>query len=148
MAMAHRTVKSAYSSLVDRLNRFPQGATPSELLHKILLTLFREDEAGLVAQLPIKPFTPAKAAEIWKMPLADAQKVLEALASRALLVDCAEPDGEALYVLPPPMAGFFEFSMMRVRADIDQKLLSELFYQYINVEEDFIKQLFVSGETQ
>ncbi len=32
------------------------------------------------------------------------------------------------YVLPPPMAGFFEFSMMRVREDIDQKALSELFH--------------------
>jgi formate hydrogenlyase subunit 6/NADH:ubiquinone oxidoreductase subunit I len=46
------------------------------------------------------------------------------------------------------MAGFFEFSMMRVRDDLDQKLLSELFYEYLNVEEDFIKTLFTSGETQ
>jgi Na+-translocating ferredoxin:NAD+ oxidoreductase RNF subunit RnfB len=46
------------------------------------------------------------------------------------------------------MAGFFEFSMMRVRQDIDQKLLAELLYQYLNVEEDFIKALFVNGETQ
>ena len=37
---------------------------------------------------------------------------------------------------------------MRVRADIDQKLLSELFYQYLNVEEDFIRELFTRGETQ
>ncbi len=46
------------------------------------------------------------------------------------------------------MAGFFEFSLMRLRKDIDQKLLSELYYQYLNVEEEFIKQLFCSGETQ
>ena len=46
------------------------------------------------------------------------------------------------------MAGFFEFSLMRVRGDIDQKLLSELFYQYLNVEEDFIRALFTDGETQ
>ena len=52
------------------------------------------------------------------------------------------------YVLPPPMAGFFEFSLMRVRDDIDQKLLSELFYQYLNVEDDFIRELFTRGETQ
>jgi ferredoxin len=38
--------------------------------------------------------------------------------------------------------------MMRLRGDIDQKLLGELFYQYMNVEEDFIKSLFVQGETQ
>jgi Na+-translocating ferredoxin:NAD+ oxidoreductase RNF subunit RnfB len=46
------------------------------------------------------------------------------------------------------MAGFFEFSLMRTRQDIDQKLLSELFYQYITVEDDFIRALFVNGETQ
>jgi ferredoxin len=46
------------------------------------------------------------------------------------------------------MAGFFEFSMMRIRNDIDQKVLAELFYQYMNVGEDFIKNLFTEGETQ
>ena len=46
------------------------------------------------------------------------------------------------------MAGFFEFSLMRIRDDLDQKLLAELFYQYLNVEEEFIKALFTEGETQ
>ena len=72
---------------------------------------------------------------------------LEGLADRGILVDI-EQDGELVYALPPPMAGFFEFSLMRVRDDIDQKVLSELFYQYLNVEEDFIRALFTRGETQ
>ena len=46
------------------------------------------------------------------------------------------------------MAGFFEFSMMRIRNDINQKLLAELFYEYLNVEEDFIKDLFANSETK
>jgi Na+-translocating ferredoxin:NAD+ oxidoreductase RNF subunit RnfB len=46
------------------------------------------------------------------------------------------------------MAGFFEFSMMRLRGDLDQKLLAELFYQYLNVEEEFILALFGLGETK
>jgi ferredoxin len=46
------------------------------------------------------------------------------------------------------MAGFFEFSMMRLGNGYDQKLLAELFYQYLNVEEDFVKNLFTGGETQ
>ncbi len=37
------------------------------------------------------------------------------------------------------MAGFFEFALMRTRGDIDQKYLSELYYQYMNVEEDFVR---------
>ena len=65
--MAHRTIKSAYSQLSDRLNRFPQGAPPSELLFSILKILFSEKEAGLVSRMPIKPFTAKKASRIWKM---------------------------------------------------------------------------------
>jgi len=145
--MAHRTARDSYGSLVRRLNRFPQGAPPSELLFRILKILFSEKEAGLVASLPIKPFTAAKAAPLWKMPLAEARLILETLAGRGLLID-TDYEGTTVYSLPPPMAGFFEFSLMRVRGDIDQKLLSELFYQYMNVEEEFIKSLFVNGETQ
>jgi ferredoxin len=145
--MAHHTVRAAYQHLADRLNRFPQGAPPTELLFRILALLFSEREAALVAQLPIKPFTASAASRIWRLPLADAQRTLEALADRALLVDI-EQDGEMQYVLPPPMAGFFEFSMMRVRGDIDQRLLAELFYEYLNVEEGFIRELFTRGETQ
>ena len=146
--MAHLTARSGYESLVDRLNRAPQGAPPSELLHAILKMLFSEKEAGLVALLPLKPFTVNKAAAIWQLPLAEARRILEKLADRAILVDIEDRDGELHYVLPPPMAGFFEFSLMRVRGDLDQRVLSELFYQYITVEEDFIKELFTEGQTQ
>ncbi len=145
--MAHHTIKSGYSQLVERLNRFPQGAPPSELLFRILKILFSEREAELVSTLPIKPFTAEKASRIWKINLSQTQKILDELAGRALLVDI-QLNGTSTYTLPPPMAGFFEFSMMRIRTDIDQKALAELFYQYLNVEEDFIRELFVQGETQ
>ena len=145
--MSHLTSRTAYQSLVERLNRFPQGAPPTELLYRILEMLFSENEARHVALLPIKPFKAADAARIWKSTIAQASTILDGLADRGILLD-VEGDGVSVYSLPPPMAGFFEFSMMRVRTDIDQKLLAELFYQYLNVEEDFIKDLFVRGETQ
>ena len=145
--MAHHTLRSGYDRLVERLNRFPQGAPPSELLHRILGLLLTEREADLVALVPIRPFTAATAARAWKVPVAEARTVLDQLASRAVLLDI-EHDGETEYVLPPPMAGFFEFSMMRVRGDVDQRALAELFYEYLNVEDDFVKALFTRGETQ
>ena len=145
--MAHAHARSAYDRLTERLNRFPQGAPPSEHLFQILKLLFSEREAALVSVLPLKPFRAEKAALVWKLPLAEARKVLDALAARALLVDVEGPEGTE-YVLPPPMAGFFEFSMMRVRDDLDQQALAELFYQYLNVEEDFVRELFARGETQ
>ena len=145
--MAHRTIKKGYDHLVTRLNRSPQGAPPSALLNKILAILMTEKEAGLLALLPIRPFTAEIAARTWKSSLTESRNILEKLASRALLVDVQEDD-HSVYSLPPPMAGFFEFSLMRTRGDIDQKALSELFHQYLNVEEDFVKALFTEGETQ
>ncbi|MCP4140504.1 MAG: 4Fe-4S dicluster domain-containing protein [Chloroflexi bacterium] len=145
--MSHNSLKSGYTELVDRLNYFPQGAPPSETLNKILKILVSEREANLISLLPIKPFDAKKASHIWKISLLETQKVLDELASRAILVDIIA-NGKTTYVLPPPMAGFFEFSMMRLRGDVNQKVLGELFYQYLNVEEDFIRELFVRGETQ
>jgi len=145
--MAHLTTRSAYKNLVDRINQFPQGAPPSELLYKILEMLFTEKEAGFVASLPIKPFTAKEAAYLTKKSISETRKILDELSSKGILLD-VEQNGQPIYSLPPPMAGFFEFSMMRIRTDIDQKVLAELFYQYLNVEEDFIKQLFTGGITQ
>jgi ferredoxin len=146
--MAHATSsRAAYTALADRLNRLPQGAPPTSLLFQILALLFSEKEAALVARLPIRPVTAKRAAAIWGMREAEAKGVLDGLASRCILLDMEGPNG-TLYILPPPMAGFFEFSMMRVRDDIDQHLLAELFWQYITVEDDFIVSLFTNGETQ
>jgi hypothetical protein len=106
--MAHHTLKTSYSQLAERLNKFPQGAPSTKLLFSILKMLFSEKEAGLVALLPIKPFTAKQAAKAWNMDLAGTQKILDTLAGRAILVDM-EQNGESIYCLPPPMAGFLSF---------------------------------------
>jgi hypothetical protein len=49
--MAHHILPAAYGSLVSRLNRFPQGAPPSELLYRILAMLLSEKEAELLAMV-------------------------------------------------------------------------------------------------
>jgi ferredoxin len=145
--MAHLAARDGYRRLIERLNRFPQGAPSSDTLYRILEILFSPREAELVARLPIKPFSAGVAARAWGVPQAEAVRVLERLASRAILLDI-EHEGEPLYMLPPPMAGFFEFSLMRLRGDIDQKRLAELLYEYLNVEEDFVRELFTRGETK
>ncbi|MCD8568558.1 MAG: hypothetical protein LRY50_09590 [Geovibrio sp.] len=124
--MAHLTARNGFRELAERLNRFPQGAPLSENLFKILSVLMSEEDARHLAQIPIKPFTAKQAAEIWKISETEARKKLDSYADKVLILDM-ETDGQTHYVLPPPMAGFFEFSMMRTRGDIDQKYLSELF---------------------
>ena len=145
--MGHLTSRDAYRNLEDRINWFTQGAPASETLTKILQVLFTEKEAKWVAKLPIRPFSLKKAAQLWGTSEAKAEKLLDHLCEKGLLVDSYDR-GVRKFVLPPPMIGFFEFSLMRTRGDIDQKYLSELFYQYINVEEDFIKDLFLGMDTK
>lgn len=147
--MSHIVGKNAYKSLEERLNRFPQGAPPSETLYKILSMMFTEKEAALVAQLPIKEFNLKSAAFIWKMTEKEAENILDTLASKALILDLeCEADGEKKYLMAPPMAGFFEFALMRTGGNLDQKVLSQLLHQYLNVEGDFMKELFWGTETK
>lgn len=145
--MSHIVGKEAYKSLEERLNHFPQGAPASETLYQILSLLFSEEEAKLAALLPVRPFTIKRAAKVWGMSDYQTQLKLEALCSKGVLLDLTE-NGQTTYFLPPPMVGFFEFSLMRTGGHVDQQILSQLYHQYLNVEEDFIKDLFFSTETK
>ena len=145
--MGHLTSKDAYKNLEQRINLFAQGAAPTETLYKILQVLYTEDQARHVAMLPIRPFNLKKAAKVWNCSELQAENLLNQLCEKALIVDSWH-NGERRFVLPPPMAGFLEFALMRTRGDIDQKYLAELYYQYMNVEEDFIKDLFFATETR
>jgi len=137
--MGHITSKS-YLDLQKRLEKSPQGAPASESLFKILEILFTEKEAKLVSALPIKFFTAKKAAKIWKVEEKKAKEILNELSDKGILLDIKKGN-EQEYILAPTMAGFFEFSIMRTDGKFDRKILSELFHQYINVEEDFVPRV-------
>ena len=63
---------------------------------------------------------------------AEAQRILEELASRAILLDLQNGDGERVFVLPPPMAGFFEFSMMRAHDMFDKLAVAKAMDAYMH----------------
>ena len=101
--MGHLTTKDAYKSLEERINWFTQGAPPTETLYKILQVLYTEKEAKWVALLPVRPFTLKRAARVWNTSEAKADKLLDHLCDKALLVDSCY-HGERQFVMPPPMA--------------------------------------------
>ncbi len=137
--MGHQTSKS-YHNLQKRLDAFPQGAPSSPSLLRIFEVLFTEQEAELISTLPLtNQFTVDVASGIWKKTEDETKEILEGLAAKGIFL--YQEEGE-YYFLAPPMAGFFEFSLMRTDGKFDRKLLSELYYQYINVEEDFMKHIF------
>ena len=144
----HNIAKSSYHGLADRLNLFPQGAPPSETLFAILRYLFTEYEAGLLAQVPLRFFSARKISSIWKLSESECRKILEDLAKRALIMDLRDENDNQLFVLPPPIIGFIEFTLMRTRGDIDQKILSELYHKYLVEEKEFVQDFFFSTQTR
>ena len=137
--MGHITSKN-YDSLQKRLEKSPQGAPVSEALFQILEILFSEQEAELVSVLPIKPFTVKTAVKRWKKSEKETKKILDILADKGLLLDMFDGKKQT-YIIPPTMAGFFEFSLMRTDGKFNRKVLSELFHQYINIESDFLNEV-------
>jgi len=138
--MGHLSSKN-YKMLQDRLDKPPQGAPKSDTLLKILEHLFTEREAKLVSKLPINVFSISKAAKIWKLSEPEAEKVLEGLADKGIIIDLTKGN-DKVYVLAPTMAGFFEFSIMKMGGTFNKQLLSELYYQYLTKEDDFGKRVF------
>lgn len=138
--MAHITSRS-FDRLQKRLDQPPQGAPPSKTLLKILDILFTAEEADLVSVLPINFFTVEEAAKLFKKSSDETEVILNTLADKGILLDFTIGETQA-YFLAVTMAGFFEFSLMRLDGRFDKKVLSELYYQYVNAEEDFITRIF------
>ena len=137
--MAHITSKSYYN-LQKRLNDSAQGAPESDALFKILEVLFSEEEAKQVSILPLHFFTIKDASQIWEKSENHTRKILNTLADKGILIDFQNKKTRA-FILAPTMAGFFEFSLMRTDGKFDRKILSELYYQYLNQEHDFVKDV-------
>ncbi len=145
--MGHLTTKEGYKAFADRINLFPQGAPISQSLYDLLELLVDESEAKVLSLMPLKPFTAEKASKILKKNVTETEQILLNLADKAMLLDMVDPNGERTFVMPPPMIGFFEFALMRVGSRPNQKDISMLLHQYINVEDEFISSLFLGSKT-
>ncbi len=130
--MAHLGMKPAYFSLQQRLDRMPIGAPPRREFFELLETLFSEEDCRVAAAMPMIPSSAAKVARRAGLREDACRRVLESLVPRGLVVDLPRPDGVVLYHLNPAVIGFFEFTMMRVRDDIDQKHAAELMFRYLH----------------
>jgi Pyruvate/2-oxoacid:ferredoxin oxidoreductase delta subunit len=68
------------------------------------------------------------------------------MADKGMLMDF-NLGGKIRYMLSPTMVGVFEFTMMRVRDDIDQKKVAELIYRFVIEERDFVDSFNQKAQT-
>ncbi len=98
---------------------------------EILETLFTPDEAALAAKIPVIPSSLERIAARVGSDRDRVRADLDAMADKGLVLDL--PDGrtgETMYMLAPPVVGFFEFSMMRLADHLPKAKLAKAFDAY------------------
>ena len=135
-----------YASLRERLDRHPIGMPDGRAALDLLRQLYEPEEAELALRLPLKFQSGGRLSRATGIPEKELEDRLQRMADRGLVFD-VERKGKRYYMLAPTIVGFFEFSMMRVRDDIDQKQVARLLHEYLEEDPAFREQAF-SGETQ
>lgn len=147
--MGHISLKHSHEQLRQRIGGNAIGAPYHPALMEILKMLFSAEEAEIAVKVPYGFSSTAKLAKILKVRSDVLQPKLDRMADKGLLFD-VERNGKSYWYLNPLVIGFFEFSMMRIRTDVDQKELAHQMYQYMFEDPSmaFMREVGLGGETQ
>lgn len=134
-----------YRALADRLSKNPVGIKINENLMEILHRLYTESEALVGSSFPLAPVTLDKIAMGSGIGEDRLKIILEGMAEKGLVIDLPRRD-KVLYILAPMVIGFFEYTFMRARDDINMKELAELFESYF--QNDEVREELAGGATK
>ena len=126
----------------------PVGAPAHRAFFELLEELFTEEECRVAAGIPLRLASLGSIARNARLSEDATRKVLDRLVRKGLVVDLPRDGRSTVYFLNPTIIGFFEFSMMRVRADVDQKKVAELMWAYMRDDPDLgFMRMLAEGET-
>ena len=153
--MGHlQELKREYRDLADRLGTGtvglpePENEKAREGWREILEILYTPEEAALASRLPVLPKSIKDIARRVGLTIDELRPRLEAMAEKGLVLDLPRPDSsEDLYLLAPPVVGFFEFSMMRANDMIPKKRMAQAMEAYFWEDTAFVQEVF-GHETQ
>lgn len=138
--------KGAYVELLGRIDKTQSGMPETPETFGILSHLFTLEEAEIGSKMPLTPRRIGTISRRTGIPKAELEKKLDRMADRGLVFDFQHPTRGKYYMLAPPVVGFFEMSMMKVRHDIDQKAVARLLSLYMYDREEFMKEA-MRGQT-
>jgi ferredoxin len=101
-----------YEKLREILDAHPTGAPKSKAFDEILRLLFSPEEAAIALHMNFSPKPVESIASAAGLPMAHAEKMLEAMAGR-VVVFSREKDRKRSYGLLPTIPGLFEYPLMR-----------------------------------
>ena len=133
--------ETTFTKLQRRIDCTQSGLPATPEAFEILAALFTREEAEIACNLPIVPRRLSSIARRLQQPEAQLREKLERMAERGLVFDFHHPVKGDYFMLAPPVVGFFEFSMMRVRQDIDQKHVARLLSSYMYERSEFMREI-------
>lgn len=134
-----------YRALAERLSKNPVGVKINETLLEILHRLYTESEAAIGSKFPLTPVSIDKIAAATGFSENKLKKILNEMADKGLILDIPRRN-TVLYLLAPMVIGFFEYTFMRVRDNVDMKELAGLFEIYF--KDDGVRNELSGGETK
>jgi Pyruvate/2-oxoacid:ferredoxin oxidoreductase delta subunit len=142
-------LKDEYRDLVKRLGAGtvalpePEDARAREGWREILEILYTPEEAALASRLPVRPTGLAKLAARLGVPASELAPRLDAMCEKGVVLDLPNPrTGEPVYLLAPPVVGFFEYSLMRAKDSIPKKRMAEALHAYTHGDRAFAEEVF------
>lgn len=143
--MGHRVGKDIYRQLATRLDQAPMRTPWTPVFHELITSLYTPEEAELIICLPYRPASLVRIASLTGIPRAELQRRLESLCGKGLVIDFWDGGGY-LYMVSPLVIGFFEFTMMRVGAELPLPRWAELFQGYMFGGREFLEANFGDGQ--
>lgn len=137
--------EEVYRELARRLNKNPVGAPVNEILMEILHRLYTQSEAEVGSKFPLLPMTLGKISGITGIDEGKLKGILDGMADKGLVLDLPRRD-TTYYMLAPMVVGFFEYTFMRVRDEVNMKDLAGLFDRYFHSEG--VRDEFFGGNTK
>jgi Fe-S-cluster-containing hydrogenase component 2 len=142
-------LKEQYRDLTVRLDRgsvaLPEAADEKAeaARREILEILFTPEEAALAARMPVRPATAERLAPRLGLPADEVERRLEPMCDRGVVMDLVNPrTGKRLFMLAPPVVGFFEYSLMRASDAIPKKRMAEALHAYTHGDPAFSREVF------
>jgi ferredoxin len=130
--MGHAASKSSLIGLQKRLDKMPYGSPAHRALMEILAELYSDEECQLASKMPFQLASAGRIARIANMPKQKVESLIRGMVEKGLVLDLRMGNShKPLYFLNPALIGFFEFSMMKIRTEVDQKKLAHLMWEYL-----------------
>jgi len=140
--------RGEYRALADRLGRGPvamvEPADPAarRAWRDILEILFSPEDAALASLLPVVPTAVDGLTRRTGLSAETLRARLDAMADKGLVLDLRDRrTGATVYMLAPPVVGFFEFSMMRLDDRLPKARLARAYEAYMMADTEFIEEV-------